>query len=351
MCNIAGYVGTKDAAPVLIEMMKREEGFAGGYYTGIATIHEGKIYYAKLTGDLQRLLELTDAAKLPGNIGIIHSRSKSGGGDEWAHPFVGMQKEEVVTAYVANGSSGCFAVRNKEYGAMAEKLSAEGYAMAGSLEMKDNIYPLLSNGTRVHMSDVMCQLITKYILEGADGAAALERAYCEMPGEIVGLLLSLAQPEGIFFSRINRPMMLGFVSHGAYLGTTAMAFPEEVCDVQCLPACSAGCVYKDQVVIKPFQNPPASVAKLDAHARYEAYRQISSALKCNLLEEEGISFDKMEEAMKAIFEPADCLPNALAAYEVLYSLKNQGKLEIETCRVPGAGEGMDAPEFRMRIKE
>ena len=31
MCNIAGYVGTKRAAPILLEMMKKEEGFAGGY--------------------------------------------------------------------------------------------------------------------------------------------------------------------------------------------------------------------------------------------------------------------------------------------------------------------------------
>ena len=45
MCNIAGYVGEKRAAPILIEMMKKQEGFAGGYYTGIATIHKGKIYH------------------------------------------------------------------------------------------------------------------------------------------------------------------------------------------------------------------------------------------------------------------------------------------------------------------
>ena len=64
MCNIAGYVGTRDAAPILIEMMLREEGWAGGYQTGIATIHEGKIYYAKITGDTKRLLDYTDAAKL-----------------------------------------------------------------------------------------------------------------------------------------------------------------------------------------------------------------------------------------------------------------------------------------------
>ncbi len=53
MCNIAGYVGTQPAAPLLIKMMRQQEGLCGGYYSGIATLHEGKIYYAKLTGDVR----------------------------------------------------------------------------------------------------------------------------------------------------------------------------------------------------------------------------------------------------------------------------------------------------------
>ena len=41
MCNIAGYIGDKSAAPILIEMMKKQEGFGGGFYTGLS-IHDGK---------------------------------------------------------------------------------------------------------------------------------------------------------------------------------------------------------------------------------------------------------------------------------------------------------------------
>lgn len=51
MCNIAGYVGTKQAAPILLDLIEKQEGLAAGYYTGIATYHEGKIYYQKLVGD------------------------------------------------------------------------------------------------------------------------------------------------------------------------------------------------------------------------------------------------------------------------------------------------------------
>ena len=129
MCNIAGYVGIRPAAPILIEMIRRQEGLAGGYYTGLATIHEGRIHYVKLTGDVDRLLAETDALSLPGTIGIIHSRSKAGGGDEWAHPFVDAARGEPTIAYVANGSLGCFAHRQEEYNTLSASLIDEGYPM------------------------------------------------------------------------------------------------------------------------------------------------------------------------------------------------------------------------------
>ena len=88
MCNIAGYVGDRRAAPILIEMMKREEGFDAGHYTGIATISEGRIHCAKVVGDVRRLLETTNAMDLPGNIGVIHGRTPGFGGRSWAHPFL-----------------------------------------------------------------------------------------------------------------------------------------------------------------------------------------------------------------------------------------------------------------------
>src|SRR5690554_4670985 len=105
MCNIAGYVGYRRAAPILIEMMKKQEGFGGGYYTGIATLHENKLYYAKVVGGVSELLKNTDAENLPGTIGIMHSRSNSGGDREWAHPFISCDEK---MAYIANGSVGFF---------------------------------------------------------------------------------------------------------------------------------------------------------------------------------------------------------------------------------------------------
>jgi len=105
MCNIAGYVGDKPAVPILLDMLRKQEGLDCGFYTGIATIHEGKIYYAKLTGDVDRLLRETDAASFPGTIGIIHGRTPGHPEelDSWAHPFV-YEKDGVVQTAMVTGS-------------------------------------------------------------------------------------------------------------------------------------------------------------------------------------------------------------------------------------------------------
>lgn len=346
MCNIAAYVGTKPAAPILLEMMRREEGFNGGYYTGIATIHEGKIYSAKLTGDTQRLIDCTEAANLPGTIGIIHGRSKSGGGDEWAHPFIGSQKGEAITAYVANGAPGFFAPRAKEYNAKAQQMVDAGIDFPSRVKFDNDIYQKLNDGSMIHMSDFMCQSITQNILKGQDGKTAIANAFCENPSEIVGLLLSTKQPDRIIWSRINRPMTFGFSSHGAYMATTHIAFPEDAGEATTLPACTAGYMFKDKVEITPLHQKTAQVAKLDMRVRVAVYETV-----CKMLREGNPNCEELEEACIPLFEKADCTPMDTAVYEVLYSLLQEGRLHIETKMVEGAFEWLQAPEFRMSLKE
>lgn len=345
MCNIAGYVGTRPAAPILIEMIRRQEGLAGGYYTGLATIHEGRIHYAKLTGDVDRLLAETNAASLPGTIGIIHSRSKAGGGDEWAHPFVDAASGEPTIAYVANGSLGCFAHRQAEYNAMSAALIDAGYPMLSRVRIDHGKYPRLPDGTTVHMSDAMCQLIARNIDRGHLPAEAMEAAYCEMPSELVGLLLSLAEPDCIAFTRINMPMNLAFAPHGAYLGSAALAFPDDCTEPQALPPCSTGRIWRARAEIAPYRQPPTQVAALDARVRGEAYAAVTAALA-----EAPKTASELGKLVRPLFGAGDCAPTALLVYDILDALRRQGRLVCETRRVPGAFAWLDAPKFDLGLR-
>ena len=282
MCNIAGYVGELNAAPILIEMLRREEGIDAGFYTGIATLHEGKIHYRKVLGDLDTLLSTTDAASLPGRVGIIHSRTRSGGPQSWSHPFVsgGKNSPEPKVAYVANGNSGIFGIRNPEFNRLADGLVAEGYKLDTEADFDGEDFNHLSNGIKVHMSDIMCGLIAREIDRGGGAAKAMENAFCTMPGDIVGLLLSLESEDRIFWSKISRPMNLAFASHGAYLATTTIAFPEDeklTAPVK-LPTLAGGYVTKDSYSAKRYENPPADVVSADLSVMAKVYADVEKKL-------------------------------------------------------------------------
>lgn len=344
MCNIAGYVGDRRAAPILIEMMRRQEGLDAGYYTGIATIHEGRIHYAKLAGDLQYLLDHTDAMDLPGNIGIIHSRTRSGGGDEWAHPFIGKSLGRPAIAYVANGSAGAFKDRQQSYNPLADDLFSEGYEMAR--RQGGRVYNHLSDGSIVHMSDLLCQDITRHIDEGISPAEAMGLGFCEMPSEIVGLMLATKTPDQITWSRLNMPMNLAYAPHGAYLASAALCFPEDAGEPMALPACCSGTVSKDSMSAIKFKNPPAEVPAIDAAMRRDAFNMAEEILKG-----EPIIFPDLRRKLQAKFFPDQiCAPAALLTYDILYALQKADRLMIETKQLEGIREELTAPKFYLSIK-
>ena len=345
MCNIAGYIGTHPAAPILIEMMRREEGWAGGHYTGIATLSEGEMHYAKLTGALEHLLQNTDAASLPGNAGILHSRSPSGGDDEWAHPFVGEQNGKPITAYVANGTIGIFKSQMQKAGILAAQLENEGYVFHSRTPGAVSHYPMLPDGACVHMSDVMAQLITSKIQKGNAADKAMNDSFCQLPSEIVGLLLSLAEPESIAWSRINMPMFIAFAPHGAYLCSTPQALPKDAGAPLLLPTCSGGRVYRDHFTAAPYAEPPAHVAPLSARLVSDAYILFEKTLL------EGTrSMQELCKLLAPLLSGADCDQTDALIYHLLYSFQQEGRLITESRALPGSREGITAPHFFARLR-
>lgn len=346
MCNMAGYVGRKRAAEVLIDMMLREEGLAGGYFTGIATLEDGKVAHAKLVGDTRRLLDNTNAESLGGNVGIMHSRSKANGTDERAHPFFGRnEKGEVDIAYIANGCMGHFASRAAERNEMTKSLMAEGYEMRSRMEVKSaGSHPDLGDGTSVHVSDTMCQLIYKNIKSGMSSRQAIASAFSTMPGEIAGLLLSPDVQDGVVFARINMPIFVAYAPHGVYIASTALAFPEDAGEPILLPACSSGIIRADGYEVFPFEKLPAVIGYPDAEIRSKAYDII-----CGMLSERDCIFADLYKGIDHLFD-AEVYPREPLSYEILHSLKLRGKLSMQNERVDGIVEGIDAPKTRLRLK-
>lgn len=279
MCNIAGYIGEKEAAPILIEMIRVQEGMNGGFYTGLS-VHDGQhLHYRKVQGDLAVLLKETDADRLAGKMGMIHSRTPSGGNGLWSHPFVTERNGKVCMSYVANGSLGYFKNQNEAFNQIADRLIADGVDIPCKLSLTVNKYNRLSTGEAVHMSDVMCQLIWRNREQGMGTVQAMTAAFATMPSEIVGLVSEAESPDRIYYSRVNQPMFVGFASDGAYLASSLTAFPDTVKKYQLLPPLSSGIVYRDHVEITPYQAFPTEVAPFDEKTVADAKAVILSRLE------------------------------------------------------------------------
>ena len=74
MCGIVGYVGTQQAAPLLLKGLRRLE-YRGYDSSGVAVCGPEGLAVRKAKGRLQALADLTrEGAALPGSTGIGHTR-------------------------------------------------------------------------------------------------------------------------------------------------------------------------------------------------------------------------------------------------------------------------------------
>jgi len=101
MCGIVGIAGTKEAAPLILEALKRLE-YRGYDSAGVATLEDGRLARRRAEGKLRNLEGRLATAPLHGAIGIGHTRWATHGepSDENAHPHL---NSDQTVAVVHNG--------------------------------------------------------------------------------------------------------------------------------------------------------------------------------------------------------------------------------------------------------
>jgi glucosamine--fructose-6-phosphate aminotransferase (isomerizing) len=97
MCGIVGYVGRRDATPVLVEGLHRLE-YRGYDSAGVAVVHRNRLQVTKTAGRVQDLRDKLDAKQTKATIGIGHTRWATHGepNDTNAHPHTDAQHRVAV---------------------------------------------------------------------------------------------------------------------------------------------------------------------------------------------------------------------------------------------------------------
>jgi len=177
MCGIVGYIGPRDATPIILNGLKRLE-YRGYDSAGLAVLQAGKIEVRRDAGKLSRLTELVQETPVSGSPGIGHTRWATHGAPNAknAHPHLGSTKRVVV---VHNGI-----VEN--FLELRDELIAEGVKFSSDTDTE----------TIVH-------LVEHHIASGLDLTEAARRTFQQIQGAHGIVLLSADEPDKIVCARIG----------------------------------------------------------------------------------------------------------------------------------------------------
>lgn len=346
MCNIAGYVGKKQAAPIILDMFRRQEGWDCGHYTGMATVDEAGLHVEKDIGNLEMFLAGHDAYNMPGTTGIIHGRTPGGPGQEngaWAHPFIGTGGR---FAMVVNGCGGKFIEQIKPKNRQAyTQLREAGYTFASLTDIGRPGKGQMPDGMYLHPTEIKCQMVQMLNDQGMDLMEALAESNIKLPGERVNLIVSADEPDCIIWSRINYPMFVGYADHGMYLATTPQAIPEDARNITLLTACASGRVYCDRIETTPFKNHDFTVAPITPQVWKKSYEAMEQALQ-----EQQLHHDKLDIMLRPMFEVATCVPESAVNYAIMDRFERQGRLSVVRTYVKGTAPGSVAPKLFAKLK-
>ena len=177
MCGIVGYIGPRDATPVILNGLRRLE-YRGYDSAGLAVLENGHIEVRRDAGKLDRLVALVEEKPLGGHVGIGHTRWATHGEPSArnAHPHLGGTGEVVL---VHNGI-----VEN--FLELREELSAEGVFFNSETD-----------------TEVIVQLVDRYLSLGIGLVEAARRALQHIKGAHGIVIMSSREPDKIVAARIG----------------------------------------------------------------------------------------------------------------------------------------------------
>ena len=196
MCGIVGYIGFKEAFPILLKGLKRLE-YRGYDSSGVVLLEEDTLQLFKKKGKVKELEQFVEGKQLAGNIGIGHTRWATHGvpNDLNAHPHLSFDGN---MAMIHNGI-------------------IENYAYLKQI--------LVDNGFEFK-SETDTEVLLNYIqfLKNKDLLSvekALQQALQQVKGTYCILLLSVDEPNVLFAARKGSPLVIGIGENEFFLASDA----------------------------------------------------------------------------------------------------------------------------------
>lgn len=195
MCGIIGVIGEQQAAPLILEGLKRLE-YRGYDSAGIATLANGKMERRRAEGKIAALEKKLADEPLKGTIGIGHTRWATHGkpNETNAHPHA-----TDLVAVVHNGII-------ENYKELRAELEKQGCVFASETD-----------------TETVAHLISTYLRSGDAPAQAAAKTLKRLEGAFALAFLFKDHEELIIGARKGSPLAVGYGTGEMYLGSDALA--------------------------------------------------------------------------------------------------------------------------------
>lgn len=226
MCGIVGYIGPRDATPIILNGLKRLE-YRGYDSAGVAVINGDQLEVRKDAGKLSQLVDMVSKSPINGAPGIGHTRWATHGAPNArnAHPHLGQTKRVVV---VQNGI-----VEN--FLELKDELMAEGVEFQSDTDTE----------TIVH-------LVEHYLATGIGLVEAARKTFNQIQGANVVVLMSADEPDKIVTARIGNAggVVLGLGENENFIASDTPAIMEHTREVIFLESRQMAVVTRNTVTIE-----------------------------------------------------------------------------------------------------
>jgi glucosamine--fructose-6-phosphate aminotransferase (isomerizing) len=207
MCGIVGYIGTREAYPILIKGLHRLE-YRGYDSAGVALLNDaGELNVFKTKGKVENLEKYCQGKDISGSVGIAHTRWATHGepSDVNAHPHYSQSE---TLALIHNGII-------ENYQSLKELLIARGYTFKSETD-----------------TEVLVQLI-EYVKKENNLPLfeAVQQALSQVVGAYAIGIIERNNPNLLVTARKGSPLVIGVGEEEYFLGSDASPIIEYTKDV------------------------------------------------------------------------------------------------------------------------
>jgi glucosamine--fructose-6-phosphate aminotransferase (isomerizing) len=283
MCGIVGYIGPREAYPIIITGLKRQE-YRGYDSTGVAILNGG-LHVHKKKGKVAELEETLIGKQVSAHVGIGHTRWATHGepSDCNAHPHVSASGK---LAMIHNGII-------ENYAQLKRELTNKGYTFKSDTDTE-----VLLNFIEEIKKNNQCTL-----------DEAVRIALKRVSGAYVILLLDEDDPGTIIAARNGSPLVIGIGKGEHFLGSDATPMLEYTKEVVYVNDYEVAIVKADELILKNLGNERQTpyITKLD--------------MELSAIEKSGYDHFMLKEIFEQPSTIYDCLRGRLQAKNGTITMK------------------------------